>query len=833
MTDETRDRNETQDKTRTHVPGDHTVSSAGAARTASAGTTIPSQIGDYRIVGILGEGGMGVVYEAEQPSPKRRVALKVVRGGTEVVDELHLKMFAREAETLARLDHPNIGAIYESGHTAEGRHFFAMELVRGQTLGTWLAHRPVDPDRSEIELRLQLFRQICQAVHYAHQRGVIHRDLKPSNLIVTDEAPSAMGSDVTPSPQVKILDFGLARITEEDVALTQITEVGMIKGTLPYMAPEQAAGDVDAIDVRTDVYALGVILYELLTGQRPYSTDTGSLLSAVRVICDQPPRPLAEAWRATVRLDPDLTTITATALEKDPDCRYGSAAAFGDDVARFLSSQPIQARPASTMYQLKKLVSRRKPLFATAAVALLLLVVAAVGMSVLYVRSEANLTRALNAEQTSRMEAETAQRTSDFLVELFDRANPQRTRGETVTARQVIDEGARAVSEELATEPIMQARLMYTIGQVYLSLGLYSDARGLVEKALALRREHLPADDIAIAVSQHQLARTMQALGEVDAARVAFDETIAMYEKSGIADPAGLIETLGNFGWMLGQIGEFDRANATIDRALALVEGQTPPDDELLQQILNNQATVKMNMGQADSAIHILERALQLSRSLHGNLHHQTANVLTNLGIAQARAGHLAAAEQSSIGALSAYRETYKDDHPQVAKALANVGIALAQQGKLIEARPYFQEGIETLTRIHGPEHPEVAQGLMNLGLLKLQLGEPAVAIADLEQAVRLHEGNGGPETPSLSMSLYHLASARAAVGEMAEARRLLLRVVAIDERLFGPESQDVAGDLEALAATERAMGLEADARQSEARMAAILTQLASAESNP
>ncbi len=222
---------------------DSTIGLTGGPRTA--GVPLPESIGDYRIIGVLGEGGMGIVYEAEQSSPRRRVALKVIRGG-HFVDEAHIKMFEREAETLARLKHPNIGAIYESGRTDDGHHFFAMELVQGETLDRYLAERPGPIDPAELDHRLALFRKICDAVQYAHQRGVIHRDLKPSNIIVTDESSTSgvtsSASGAAPTATVKILDFGLARITEEDIAMTQITEIGVIKGTLPYMAPEQAQG---------------------------------------------------------------------------------------------------------------------------------------------------------------------------------------------------------------------------------------------------------------------------------------------------------------------------------------------------------------------------------------------------------------------------------------------------------------------------------------------------------------------------------------------------------------------------------------------------------------
>ncbi len=808
--------------------GDEETLVQAAAAAAPAGRRLPSSIGEYRVVGILGEGGMGIVYEAEQPSPRRLVALKVVRGA-ELVDELRLKLFEREATTLARLDHPNIGKIYQSGRTDEGRHFFAMELVRGPDLAAWLAARPARPDRAEIELRLRLFRQICDAVQYAHQRGVIHRDLKPSNLIVTEAVASGTGSEVLPPLMVKILDFGLARITEEDVAATQVTEVGVIKGTLPYMAPEQARGEVGAIDVRTDVYALGVILYELLTGRRPYAIDAGSLLTAVRVICEQAPRPLAAEWRASLRLDPDLATIAATALEKDPDRRYASAAAFSEDVGRFLGSQPILARPPSTMYQIRKLVARRKPLFATAAAALLLLIVAAIGLSVLYLRSEANLSRALEAERLARREEATAERSSSFLVELFEQANPERTRGETVTARAVLDEGARRVSEELAGEPEMKARLMFTLAQVYLSLGIDTEARRLAEAALDLRRTRLTAGDLDIAASVHQLARVLEAQGKPGEAKAGFQEAIGLYEAAGERGREGLIDALGNYGWMLGQYGELGEAGAAIDRALALVEGEQPVDEERLLSLLNNQASIKTDGNEPEAALAILDRALALSRRLHGETHHETANVLTNLHVANSIAGRREEAGKQAVAALAIYKAIYGDVHPMVARGLGNVGIGLAQQGRRDEARPYFEAVLETQIKLQGPEHPAVGQSLMNLGLLKLESGDARAAIVDLEQAVRIHEKVAPEGSPSLSMSLYHLGIARHQRGEAAEARRLLRRTLAMDEKMYGPDSPDVADDLEALVSIERDLGATAEAARLEARMLAIRAQAAAA----
>ena len=390
---------------------------------------------------------MGVVWEAEQQHPRRRVALKVMRQG-HYVDDLHARMFHREAEILGRLKHPNIAAIYESGHTDDGHDFFAMELVRGSTLGDWLGTRPQAVTREELELRLRLFRTICEAVSYAHQRGVIHRDLKPSNIVVTDEAASGTATVGSPLPIVKILDFGLARITDvEAVAASMLTEVGMIKGTLQYMAPEQARGEVEAIDVRTDVYALGMILYELLSGRRPYDLLGAALAEAVRVICEQPPRSLSQGWSGTRRLDADVETIVVKALEKDPERRYGSVAALSDDVDRYLTSQPILARAPSRAYRVRKYVQRHRAFVGAAAAVAIALVGGAIGTTWGWVRARA-------AERVATAEAEEARRqtaiataTYTFLAEdLLMAVAPTggAGRGRNVTMREVLDVAADA-----------------------------------------------------------------------------------------------------------------------------------------------------------------------------------------------------------------------------------------------------------------------------------------------------------------------------------------------------------------------------------------------------
>src|SRR5215510_13908435 len=390
----------------------HTDSDPSKSGNGSSPVT-PIFIGDYRVLRKLGEGGMGVVYEAEQQHPRRLVALKVIRGGR-LVDEYQVKLFQREAQALARLKHPGIAAIYEAGRTEDGRHYFVMELAPGVPLLDYVKGRRLTGSQapSNIRQRLELFLKICEAISYAHQRGVIHRDLKPANILVVSESEGhGLDGPSVSRVEIKVLDFGLARITDEDGAgASGLSQAGQVRGTLPYMSPEQVRGDPNQIDVRADVYALGVILFELLAERLPYDLEHVTLPQAIRIICEEAPKPLNRAWgesrdresRKTGRIDRDVETIALKALEKEPERRYRSAAALAEDVTRYLTNQPIQARPPSALYQLRKLVARHKIPFASLAAVFALLLGFAITMAALSARIARERDKVVQQELSNR-----------------------------------------------------------------------------------------------------------------------------------------------------------------------------------------------------------------------------------------------------------------------------------------------------------------------------------------------------------------------------------------------------------------------------------------------
>ncbi|HWL94643.1 MAG TPA: protein kinase, partial [Phycisphaerae bacterium] len=446
----------------------------------SAAIPLPDRIGSYRIVRSLGEGGMGVVYEAEQEHPRRSVALKMLRPG--ILSPRAVQRFEHEADLLGQLQHPGIAQVFEAGTTevagaggAVARHpFFAMELVRGRTLIEYARE-----NKLSIAEQLALVARVCDAVQHAHQKGVIHRDLKPANILVNDEG------------QPKILDFGVARAIGADLdAPSSQTIAGQLLGTIPYMSPEQLEGNCHAIDTRSDVYSLGVVAFELLTGQLPFDVADVPSVQAIRILSQRDPLP-AGAVRPELR--GDVEAIIGKALERNADRRYASCAELAADIRRYLRNETVLARPPTALHQLAKFARRNRGLVVGAAVAITALMAGTIGTATFAWRESREAERA-------EAHAARAESVTRFLREMLASADPQAMGGPDVTVRQVLDEAAARINAgELNRDPEITAALHNTIGESYLNLGNYPEARRHLQAAVALfgeQRGSLDADVI-------------------------------------------------------------------------------------------------------------------------------------------------------------------------------------------------------------------------------------------------------------------------------------------------------------------------------------------------
>jgi tetratricopeptide (TPR) repeat protein len=629
------------------------------------------------------------------------------------------------------------------------------------------------------------------------------------------------------APSVKILDFGLARIADSDIAATTVSEIGVIKGTLQYMSPEQARGDVEAIDLRSDVYGLGVILYEMLTGQRPYDVSLSALAEAVRVICEEPPRPLSRHWSGTRRLDSDLETIVGKALEKDIDCRYGSAAALGEDMDRYLASQPIQARPPSAAYQLKKMVQRNRLGAAFVATVLALLVGFGVTM----------------AAQARRIAAERdrAELVSDFMLELFAFSDTGETRGEEVTAREILDRGVERVEADLAGDPVTQGRLMETMGDVYRNLGLYEPATRLLEGALERSIENTGTTSFDTARIQMGLAwllvhdaqferaeeierqaiETLRARGDqplylasalnnlvfgflrrggrLPEESLAFlDEALEIQIKYLGEENAEVAGTIFHKAWALSRTGRREEAAAmfrqTIDMQRRIYEGDYPS----IAWALNNLSAQETALGNPETGLALATEALEMNHRLFGEFHPEIGfNLKRQADAYQAMHNHQAAAEALRL-ALEVDRRTLPADHPRIASTLNNLVAVLWNLGDITDARVYLEEAMELSRARRGDDHPSIGVYLNNLAELDLALGDVDSAYERLNRALEIIRSSRGENHPSTIYARGNLARVYRYRGDLEKAEALNLQALEIlasqpEHQLQGPLHRQLA----------------------------------------
>lgn len=739
-------------------------------------------LGGYKITGTLGTGGMGVVYLAEQRNPQRQVAIKVIRSAYAGSDIL--RRFRHEAAALGRLKHPYIAQIHEAGTAPgpDGRElpFLAMELVSGHTLIEF-SNRAEMP----MPMRLALFAKVCDGVEHAHQKGVIHRDLKPGNILVevgsndSDITNPSTTTDLAAGASPKILDFGVARLTDSDIAVTTMaTDIGQVLGTLAYMSPEQVRGDNRAVDTRSDVYALGVILYELTTGQLPYHIRGKPLAEAARIISTDDPTLPGTCIRA---LKGDIETIILRALEKEPDRRYQSAADLAADLRRHLGDLPIVARPATTSYQLRKFARRNKALVGGVLATVVVLTLGLAGTSFGFFRATASQKLAEARELTAKTEARKSKRSIEFLVGMLTAADPDQTGGREVTVREILDAAAINIESELAAEPDIHLAARDSIGKTYLAIGDNDKAETHLAKVRELAAKVHGSGSIEEAEATHQLARVAIAKKEWAKGKSLAAESLAMRESaiaSGNQAAAGpdLARVLLTLGGAHEALNEMAEAQQLVRRAYDLTRDVANSDAGAtaagqLAGIIERQG----GPNAAAEAETLYRERVNVLAALYGEDHSSTIDAKSSYAYFLANQQRDKEAVPIMELVLESTRKRYGNADRRTLDSMTELATALIDLTEYARAQSLVQEAIDGLT-IVAPESAELASAHNFIGIIGLRTNNLDLAEKGNREALRIREKIGDGRAGN---SMSNLAGTLTRQGKYAEADELYIKAIA------------------------------------------------------
>jgi serine/threonine protein kinase/Tfp pilus assembly protein PilF len=769
-------------------------------------------IGPYKTIRSLGQGGMGEVFLAERVDRQfqQQVAIKLVRAG---LLSKHIQgRLRQERQILATLEHPNIARLYDGGATQDGTPYIVMEYVDGKPVDVYC-----DEHALTIPERLRLFQTICSAVHRAHQNLIVHRDLKPSNILVTAEG--------TP----KLLDFGIAKILDDrqmmhTMAVTQ-ADVRMLT---PYHAsPEQVRGE--PITTSSDIYVLGVLLYELLTGFKPYSPKSNRLAEMERAICDEDPPLASHAISAALHIEDsgveeiaakrsstigrlrrslagDVDTIIAMAMRKEPSRRYSSVEQLVSDIEYHLNAMPIVARADAWSYRAAKFVRRHALVVAMSSALIALLVAFTINT---YLQSE-RIAQERDIADTQRIRAESererAEAVSNFLIDSFRLADPSQSRGDSITAREILDRGATRISSELRNQPALQATLLDTIGRVYLGLGQYGRAQPLVEQSLSIRRAVFGSDSLEVARSLYNLNRVYEKKGDLDKSESLALQSLEINRKLTGDSSLESAESMCRLGVIRLEKGELANAKQMFESCLSIRTQILGPDSEQLTAPLDNLAGIEQYRKHYAEAESMLRRAIDIDRASRGTDHPQYIRHLHNLAMMLHEKRDLAAAAAPYRESIDLFKKVLGPEHPETIDAMSNFGVFLIDEGRLREADTILHEVIRINTKLRGPTHAYVGSDLINLARLAMEQHELEAAETRCNEALAIFKAALPRGHRYTAIALTLLGSIRLERGNAKDAESALRESLDAWQVEYGKDS---AGYAVARATLGRALALQ------------------------
>jgi eukaryotic-like serine/threonine-protein kinase len=682
------------------------------------------QIGPYRLTRLIGEGGMGQVYLARRADKlyEQEVAIKLMHAGLKQAQSM-LSRFSAERQILANLNHPNIARLLDAGITSDGAPYLVMEYIAGTRIDEYCRAGGLPP-KEVLKLLLPVF----SAVEYAHKSLVVHRDIKPANILVT--------SGGVP----KLPDFGIAKLLDPDGEDARtITAERMM--TPEYASPEQVRGD--HVTTSTDVYALGVLLYELLTGERPFRLESRSPLEVVQVICEQQPQPPSLVGRSSttqatrgagLRIDRDLDNLVLMAMRKEPARRYVSVSALSADVQAYLSGYPVHARTDHWSYRSGKFVLRHKAAVGAAAIVAIALVAFSIAMGVMARR--ANQARL------------TAERETQFLNSIFQAATPEEARGKAIMARDLLDQGAKRIDSELAEQPALQATMLDNIGRAYSALGLYPQAQSLLQRAFDIRRRLEGQESLDTASTEEALGNVVRLQNQFQQAEPLFRDSLAVREKRLGRRDRLVAESLDSLGECLYLQDRFAEAEPLLRRALAIHRSNA---NDYMGGTENYLALLLERKGNFPEAAQLLREAVQVGAKSRGTDSPDYLISLHDYAGALIDSGNLDEAEATERQVLALREKISGPDHPDIFYALNNLGFILLEKGEWQQATPFLARNLELCHKLGNDKR--IAVALNNWARALQQKGDYAAAEATLKQALQEAHAMSG-ENSSLSAKI-------------------------------------------------------------------------------